>query len=78
LCWEDQLESEKDDLAWPQNSAKGCNSWTRDIDNNDTPVFTDGSPDWTGFTTHHATNSTPLGYSHLDIGSSSDVIYANH
>ncbi|CAG2253577.1 unnamed protein product [Mytilus edulis] len=48
------------DLARPQNTAKGCNSWTRDIDNNDTPVFTDGSPDWTGFTTHHATNSTPL------------------
>ncbi|CAG2195368.1 unnamed protein product [Mytilus edulis] len=48
------------DLARPQNTAKGCNSWTRDLDNKDTPVFTDGLPDWTGFTTHHATNSTPL------------------
>ena len=47
-------------LARPQNTAKGCNSWTRDLDNKDTPVFTDWSPDWTGFTTHHATNSTPL------------------
>ncbi|CAG2188528.1 unnamed protein product [Mytilus edulis] len=48
------------DLARPQNTAKGCNSWTRDLDNKDTLVCTDGLPDWTGFTTHHASNSTPL------------------
>lgn len=48
------------DLARPQNTAKGCNSWTRDLNSKETPVFTDGLPDWTGFTTHHATNSTPL------------------
>ncbi|CAG2246744.1 unnamed protein product [Mytilus edulis] len=48
------------DLARPQNTAKGWNSWTRDLDNKDTLVFTDGLPDWTGFTTHNATNSTPL------------------
>ncbi|CAG2215482.1 unnamed protein product [Mytilus edulis] len=33
---------------------------TQHLDNKDTLVFTDGLPDWTGFTTHHATNSTPL------------------
>ncbi|CAG2215283.1 unnamed protein product [Mytilus edulis] len=53
--WVDQVETLLGHRTRPR-IVTGSETWTT----RPHQFFTNGLPDWTGFTTHHATNSTPL------------------